>query len=174
MKLAVVSGLKATLGPALLTTLQRRPERRYWVTAAIAEMALDKVGILPSRSRLPGLIPRALSGAWVAHESLRSEGEEDPWAGPMGAVVAAGVATIVPMLRVSTNKVLGIPDAVIGLAEDYVALKLGSEATGLSLDEMSQAAKDSLEEMSCATRESLQDLKERLAPAAQSIGAGSM
>src|SRR5262245_48833690 len=80
MKLAVLSGLKATLGPAFLMTAQRRPERDVWVTAAMAEMVLDKVGILPRRSWLPAMIPRALSGAWVARESMRGDGIDDPWA----------------------------------------------------------------------------------------------
>jgi len=163
MKLAALSGLKVTFGPAFLLTAQRRPEGRHWVAAAMAEMVLDKVGILPSRARLPLLIPRAISGAWVARESMRADGVEDPWAGPMGAVVAAGVATIAPMLRLSASKVLGIPDPVLGLGEDYLALQVGAEAVGLSMCEVKEAAMLSVEE-----------LREQVAPALQSVGAGSM
>lgn len=163
MKLAVLSGLKAALGPALLTTAQRRPERGAWVTAALAEMALDKVGILPRRSWLPMLIPHAISGGWVARESMRADGVDDPWAGPMGAAVAAGVATLAPMLRASATTVLGIPDPIIGVAEDYMALKVGTEAVGLSMCEVKDAARQSVEE-----------LKEKVMPALQSVGAGSM
>jgi len=163
MKLAVISGLKAALGPALLKTAQRRPDATHWVTAAMAEMVVDKLGFVPSRRRLPLLIPHAISGAWVASESMRDDGVEDPWAAPMGAAVAAGVATFAPMLRVSASTVLGIPDAVLGVAEDYLALKLGTETLGLSMFEVSEAAKQSVEE-----------LKERVVPTVQSIGAGSM
>jgi len=163
MKLAVLSGLKASLGPALLMTAQRRPERSAWVTAALGEMVLDKVGILPSRARLPLLIPHALSGAWVARESMRADGEDDPWAAPMGAAVAAGVATIAPLLRMSMSKVLGIPDPILGIGEDYLALRLGTEAVGISMCELTDAAKESVE-----------DMKERVMPAIQSVGAGSM
>jgi hypothetical protein len=163
MKLAAISGLRATLGPALLKTAQRRPDATYWVAAAMAEMVVDKLGFIPSRRRLPLLIPRAISGAWVASESMRDDGVEDPWAAPMGAAVAAGVATFAPMLRVSASTVLGIPDAVLGVAEDYLAIKLGTETLGLSMDEVSEAAKQSVEE-----------IKERVVPAVQSIGAGSM
>jgi hypothetical protein len=163
MKLAVLSGLKATLGPALFMTAQRRPNREAWVAAAIGELVLDKMGILPSRSRLPVLIPRAISGAWVARESMRADGIDDPWAAPMGAAVAAGVATFAPMLRKSGSRLLGIPDPILGLAEDYLALRLGTDAVGMSMSEVTDAA-----------RQSVEDLKERVMPALQSVGAGSM
>lgn len=173
MKLAVLSGLKASLGPAFLMASQRRPESRTWVALALGEMVLDKVGIIPSRRRLPLLIPHAISGAWVAHESMKADGIEDPWAGAMGAVVAAGVATIAPMLRVSGSTILGVPDPVLGVVEDYFALQLGSEAVGMSMDEVGQVARESIEEVSCRVRPTIDDLKDRVMHL-QSAGAGSM
>src|SRR3954454_13545193 len=127
MALAALSGLKIALGPAFLTTAWRRPESRSWMMAALGEMVLDKVGVFPSRSRLPLLIPHALAGAWVARESMREDGVDDPWAAPMGAVVAAGVSTIAPMIRITASKVLGIPDVLLGLGEDYLALQVGTQ-----------------------------------------------
>jgi len=162
MTLAALSGLKIALGPAFLETSRRRPSGPNWVMAALGEMVLDKVGIFPSRSRLPLLIPHTLAGAWVAHESMKADGADDPWAAPMGAVVAAGVSTIAPMLRISLHKTLGVPDALLGLAEDYLALRLGTEAMGMSMDEVTKAAKGSVE-----------DLKEQVMPALQSAGIGS-
>ncbi len=97
------------MSPRLLKTAQRKPDASHWVAAALGEMVIDKLGFVPSRRSLPVLIPHALSGAWVARESMRADGVEDPWAGPMGAVVAAGVATFAPMLRISGSTVLGIP-----------------------------------------------------------------
>jgi hypothetical protein len=70
LTLAAVTGLKVAMGPALLATAQRRSEAPVLVAAALGEMVLDKLGILPSRSRLPLLLPRAAAGAWVARESL--------------------------------------------------------------------------------------------------------
>jgi len=164
MKLAVLSGLKATLGPAFLKTAQRKPDAGHWVAAALAEMAVDKVGFVPSRRSLPLLIPHALSGAWVAMESVREDGADEPMAAPIGAVVAAGVATLAPMIRYTGSRILGIPDPLLGVAEDYLAIRLGAETLGLSLDEVGDAAKQSVEE-----------IKERVLPQqGQSIGAGSM
>jgi hypothetical protein len=163
MKLAVLSGLKVALGPAMLKTSRRDPDRTNWIMASLGEMVLDKTGILPSRYRLPLLIPHAISGGWVARESMRADGYDDPWAAPMGAAVAAGVATIAPMVRKTMNKVLGVPDMVLGVAEDYCALRLGTEAVGLSMEEVKETARESVEEFSG-----------QIKPLVQSIGAGSM
>jgi hypothetical protein len=174
MKLAVLSGLKVALGPAFLETAYGRPERRTWTALALGEMFLDKVGIFPSRSRLPLLIPHTLAGAWVAHESMKRDGEEDPWAAVMGGVVAAGVATVAPMLRKTGYHVLGIPDPVLGIAEDYFALKLGTEAVGMTMEDVAEAARESLEDVTERVRPTIDDLRERVSQQLQSSGAGSM
>ena len=148
MTLAALTGLKLTLGPAFFMTANRRPGSRNWVLAAMGEMVLDKVGGIPSRSSLPLIIPRTLAGAWVAHESMKEDGVENPWAAPMGAVVAAGVATIAPMLRITGSRALSIPDILLGLAEDYIALKLGSEAMNMPMNEVVDTAKETIGEFS--------------------------
>jgi hypothetical protein len=161
MTLAALSGLKIALGPAFLAASQRRPEARTWALAALGEMFLDKVGVFPARFRPSLLIPHTLAGAWVAHESMKADGVDDPYAAAMGAVVAAGVAAVAPMLRITGSKVLRIPDPVLGLVEDYLALRLGAEATGLSMNEIGDTARDSLEEV-----------RDRVMPALQSAGIG--
>jgi hypothetical protein len=162
MTLAALSGLKIALGPAFLTTAQRRPESRYWVLGALGEMFLDKVGVFPPRYRPSLLVPHTLAGAWVARESMREDGVDEPWAAPMGAVVAAGVAAVAPMVRIAAHKVLGIPDAMLGLAEDYLALQLGTQAMGMSMDQVTEVAREAVEEVG-----------ERVKPALESVGIGS-
>jgi hypothetical protein len=147
MTLAALSGLKIALGPAFLAASQRRPEARSWALAALGEMFLDKIGVFPARYRPMLLIPHTLAGAWVAHESMKADGVNDPYAAAMGAVVAAGVAAVAPMVRITGSKVLGIPDPILGLAEDYFALRMGTEATGLTLGEVTDTARDSLEDV---------------------------
>ncbi|MBX6315373.1 MAG: hypothetical protein IRY99_21055, partial [Isosphaeraceae bacterium] len=111
----------------------------------------------------PLLLPRALVGAWVAREVMREEGEEGPWAPIMGAVVAAGVATLAPTFRNTLERVLGFPNFALGLAEDYLALRLGGEATGLSMDDLKQIGGQAVDE-----------IKQSIAPVVQSVGAGSI
>ena len=55
------------------------------------------------------------------------------------------------MVRIAASRVLDVPDPVLGLLEDYLALKLGTQAVGLSMDEVTQVA-----------RHSVADLKERV------------
>jgi hypothetical protein len=147
MALAAITGLKLTLGPAFLAASRRSPNTHTWATAAIGEMALDKLGILPPRFRLALLIPRAIAGAWVARESMKADGIDDPSTPLVGAVVAAGVASVAPMARIALHRGLGISDAILGIAEDFVALKMGTQATGISMNQVSQTARGAIEEI---------------------------
>lgn len=147
LTLAAVSGLKATLGPALLETSRRSSKSNNWVLGVLGEMALDKVGLFTLRYRPMLMIPHAIAGAYAARESMRRDGVEDQSIPIMGAVVAAGVASVAPIARMALNKGLGVNDAVLGLAEDYLALKFGGEAVGLTMEEMGDAAKEALGEV---------------------------
>jgi hypothetical protein len=159
MVLAAVSGLKIAMGPAVLATSRRWPSRQSWIVAALGEMVLDKLGVFPPRYRLPLLIPHSLAGAWVARESMREDGEDDPWAAVAGGMVAAGVSIAAPMARMAVNKVLGVPDAVLGLGEDYLALHYGAQAMDMPMEEITGAA-----------REMFEDVRERARPALETMG----
>src|SRR5690348_3518675 len=162
MALAALSGLKIALGPAFLATSRRWPSRQSWIMAAIGEMVLDKVGVFPPRYRPTLLIPHSLAGAWVARESLREDGEDDPWAAVAGGMVAAGVAVAAPVVRMTINKVMGIPDPLLGLAEDYMALSCGTQVMDMPMNQVTGAA-----------REVFDDVRERARPALESMGIGS-
>jgi hypothetical protein len=162
MVLAALSGLKIALGPAFLATSRRWPSRQSWIAAAMGEMVLDKLGVFPARYRLPLLIPHSLAGAWVACESMREDGEDDPWTAVAGGMVAAGVSVAAPIVRMAINKVVGVPDALLGLGEDYLALSYGAQALDVPMDEVTGAA-----------RELWENARERARPALESMGIGS-
>ncbi len=169
MRLAVVSGLRSTFGVALLEAAYNKPNRKQWAMAALGELVVDKVPGVPSRAALPSMIPRAAAGAWVAKQVMEREGVEDPWAVPMGAAVAAGVAALVPRLRSVLGAVTGVPGPLLGLLEDYLALKIGGDALGLSMDEIRQIGQDSADEVKgYVTSIAAPDRSP------QSVGAGSM
>lgn len=153
MTLAAVSGLKATLGPALLEASRPTSRTNGWVLGVMGEMALDKLGLFRRRYRPLLMIPHAVAGAYAARESMRRDGVEDQSIPIMGAVVAAGVASVAPIARMALNRGLGVNDAVLGLAEDYLALKFGGEAVGLSMEALGGAAK-----------EAVTDLRDQVAP----------
>jgi len=163
MKLAVVSGLKCMLGPALVATAHRRPDRQGLVAAALGELVVDKLPFIPNRSALPLLIPRAIAGYWVTKQMMEREGIDDPMAAPIGAAVAAGTATFAPILRNALSRILGIPNPVVGLAEDYLALKLGGEAVGLSFEDLRNVATESLDEVKDRMMPMVDSARERLA-----------
>lgn len=153
LTLAAVSGLRASAGPALLEASRRKSGAGGWVLAALGEMALDKVGLFRNRYRPMLMIPHAIAGGYAARESMRRDGVEDQSIPIMGAVVAAGVAAVAPMARIALNRGLGVNNAVLGLAEDYLALKFGGEAVGLSMEQLGDAAK-----------EAVGDLRDQVAP----------
>jgi len=162
MALAALSGLKIALGPAFLAASRRWPSRQNWIMAAMGEMVLDKLKVFPPRYRPSLLIPHSLVGAWVARESLRGDGEDDPWAALAGGMVAAGVAVAAPVVRMTINKVMGIPDPLLGLAEDYMALSCGTRVMDMPMDQITGAA-----------HEVFDGVKERARSALESTGIGS-
>jgi hypothetical protein len=141
MVLAALCGSKIALGPAFLAASRRWPSRRLWAAAAVGEMFLDKVGVFPARYRPALLIPHTLAGAWVAHESLREDGGDALKGAALGAAVAAGVAIVAPIVRQTAQKLLPVPDALLGVAEDGLTLSLGCQATGIRWEEIGEAAR---------------------------------
>ena len=147
MALAALSGFKIALGPAFLAASRRSSNSGTWALAAMGEMFLDKLGIFPPRFRPSLLIPHALSGAWVARESMREDGVDDPTAPLAGAVVAAGVSCVAPIARIVLHRGLGISDVLLGLGEDALALRLGTQATDMSMRQVAEIARDAIEDV---------------------------
>jgi hypothetical protein len=164
MKLAAVTGLKAALGPALISAAHNRPERKALAMAAMGEMVIDKLPFVPSRSRLPLLLPRAFAGWWTAKQSLERDGINDPASAAMGAAVAIGVAMAAPMVRKTVGAVLGMPDAVVAVAEDYLALKVGGEAAGLSMDDLKDIGMNAFGDMREGVGPMIEQVRHRLQP----------
>ena len=148
MRLAVVSGLRSTFGMALMEAAYNRPNRKAWALAAMGEVVVDKLPFTPSRASLPAMIPRAVAGGYVAKQVMDREGVEDPWAVPMGAAVASGVAALAPRIRGTPQHRSGRPRAgLLGLVEDYIALKVGGDALGMSMDDLRKIGEESVEEV---------------------------
>jgi len=143
--LAALCGSKIALGPAFLGRARGWPSATNWMLAAIGEITLDKVGVFPARWRPSLLIPHTASGAWTAYESLKADGVDDPATVAMGAGVAAAVAVAAPAIRIALSKGIGLPDILLAVVEDYIALSAGSKAMGVSLGELGQEARVSLE-----------------------------
>jgi uncharacterized membrane protein len=174
MKLAVVTGLRSMLGPALVAETANRRERKNLALAAMAEMIADKLPLVPSRDMLLPLLIRGLAGAWVARTLQEEEGgtaPSDPWIAPLGAAVAMGVAVAAPKVRKTLTATTGISDTVLGLIEDYLALRLGGDAVGLSMEELQDVARSALADLKGRVEPVFQELGGAMH---QSVGAGSI
>ena len=183
LKLAVATGLRAALGPALVARARNRPDRQHFALAAMGELAFDKFPYAPGRDTLLPTLARGAAGGWAAGQLIEEEGASEPWAVPLGAAVAMGVAVAAPKIRRMLAWTFGIPQPVLGLAEDYLALRLGAGAVGLSLGEVADAARESVGalsekygvELPEPARAWLAPITHALSPTpSQSAGAGSM
>ena len=147
MLLAGVTGLRAALGPALVAASRRSEGHEALALAALAEMAVDKLPITPSRSSLPLLLPRALAGYWVAKQVAEQDRVRDPQIALAGAAAAAAAALLAPKIRSVIHRTFRVPDPLLGAAEDALALYVGSMAAGLSHDELRSLAGEAFGEL---------------------------
>ncbi|MEW4569832.1 hypothetical protein AB1L88_18360 [Tautonia sp. JC769] len=139
-----VSGLRAALGPALVSASRRSGNRELLALAAIGEMVVDKMPLVPSRSRLPLLIPRALAGYWVARQVAEQDRDSNPNLPLLGATAAVGAALLAPTIRSALAAAFRLPDPVLGALEDALAVSLGSRAANLSPEELQDLMVDSI------------------------------
>jgi len=175
LKLAAVTGLRCALGPALVAQARHQPQRQNLALAALGEMIFDKIPGAPSRDSLLPLLARGAAGAWVAHQVVEADGgEKDAWAAPLGAAVAMGVAVAAPKLRRSLGWTTGVPQFLLGLAEDYFALRVGTETLGMSMDEVCGVARQSVGELRDRLPFETPELPWSGESRRQSAGAGSM
>lgn len=152
--LSGITGLRCALGPALISTSRRQPGRDALVLAALGEMLVDKIPLVPSRSSLPLLIPRVLAGYWVARQVAEQDRSRDPNIALAGAGAAAAAALLAPTLRALLGSSFRISDTALGALEDALAISLGSKAAGLSREDLLASVTEAIN----AVRQAVPDL----------------
>jgi hypothetical protein len=58
-----------------------------------------------------------------------------------------GVAVAAPRMRRAVGWTTGLSQVILGAAEDYVALRLGTEAMGMPMQEVTCAAREAVEHL---------------------------
>ncbi|WP_152054114.1 hypothetical protein [Tautonia marina] len=139
-----VTGLRAALGPALVSASRRSRNRELMALASLGEMVVDKLPLVPSRSSLPLLIPRALAGYWVGRQVSEQDRVPDPNLPLLSATAAVGAALLAPTIRSALGTAFRVPDPVLGAIEDALAVSLGSRAARLSPEELQDLMVDSI------------------------------
>jgi uncharacterized membrane protein len=139
--LGVTAGLRTMTAPASLALAQQQPgAERIWLlgspraariltTLALGELVFDKLPFAPSRIAPAGLSGRLLSGAMCGAAVVREDQVAGALLGIAGALTSsfAGYA-----LRKRAWQASGIPDALIGLAEDGLAIGIGMVAATMA------------------------------------------
>lgn len=143
--LGVVSGMRAALGPALVShALSQRPPpdlgrlnfMRSPTTAVVLKVAAagelvgDKLPLTPDRIQPGPLTGRALSGALcgaVLGRSARQGAVTGALVGALGAV--AGAHAFYSLRRTLVHD-HGLPDLAVALVEDALALASGTAVLG--------------------------------------------
>jgi uncharacterized membrane protein len=104
----------AALGSPEVSTMLRMFE--------IGEMFVDKLPAVPSRTSLPPLLGRAVSGGLVGAALFASEGRRAATGGALGGAAAVASAYAGEQLRAQVGQLTGVPDPAVALLEDAVVL----------------------------------------------------
>ena len=130
--LGVVGGMRAGLPPAVLAVRDKRPKSRLLrlgiILGSAGELVADKLPSTPSRIAAPGLAGRFASGGAVGRQCAGTFG------GLLGGASAVGSGFVSHNARRDLVKKTGLPDPVIAVAEDSIAIALARFATRRPLD----------------------------------------
>jgi hypothetical protein len=119
--------MRTFVPPATIAVRDGRPRSRLLrvsiVLASAGELVVDKLPSAPSRTEPAGLGARVASGGWVGWSC----------AGPIGGVLAGaaalGSAVLMHGVRRDLGKQTGLPDPVLAVAEDSLALLIARFVT---------------------------------------------
>lgn len=149
LTLGAVAGMRSMAAPALVSAYLRqqnvhatRSGPLQWLATkeagaaltllAAAELAGDKLPGIPDRIAPLPLAGRAASGA-LSGAALGEAEDEQPASGAvLGAAAAVVSAFIMYHLRRAASEKLGVPDPLLALLEDGLAVRGGSRALGIA------------------------------------------
>ena len=142
--LSAISGLRCFSGPAFvgraashghlhldgtpLGFLNSPRLSKALMLMVLGELAGDKLPMTPSRTGLPPLLDRAVSGGLVGAALFASEGRRIPVGAILGATSAVTAAFAGERLRAAVVERTGLPDPVVAVAEDAAVLAIGSHS----------------------------------------------
>ena len=130
--LGIVGGMRAGLPAATIALRDRRPRSRLLrfaiVVGSAGELVLDKLPSMPSRTEAPGLAARFASSATVGRQCAGRFG------GLVSGATALGSAFVTHNARRDLGKKTGLPDPVIAVAEDSIAIAIARLTTRRPLD----------------------------------------
>jgi uncharacterized membrane protein len=138
--LGVTAGLRTMTAPASLALAQQQPgAAKNWLLGsprtarvltilALGELIFDKLPFAPKRIAPAGLSGRVLSGAMCGAAVVDEHQATGALLGVAGALASsfAGYA-----IRKAAVRASGVPDALVALAEDGLAIGIGTVAASM-------------------------------------------
>ncbi len=128
--IGLTCGLRSMTGPAVVRWRAHDPARLALAALAVGELIADKLPSTPARTIPPALVFRALSGGFSGRgvaKAFNTDRTNGAVAGAVGAVVAAFVGMT---LRGAIVRSSGLPDPVVAMAEDALAIYGAIAASG--------------------------------------------
>lgn len=114
--------------PGLVGLYRRRDVQLLTGASAVGEMLVDKLPFVPSRLDPPSFVGRLMFGG-VAGAAFARGKEHSPALGFAVGAVAAGLGAYAGYhARRVVGEETGLPDPVVALAEDAIALGMGGVA----------------------------------------------
>ena len=151
LALGLVTGMRSTLAPTMASralaahddideadeparTLASHRAQQFLMPMAAAELLGDKMPFAPDRTILPSMMFRALSGG-VTAAALAGARRETIWLPALIGATAALVASEIGLNLRKPYQSNSLMNAALGLAEDCVALSIGSAGLRRALGE---------------------------------------
>jgi uncharacterized membrane protein len=143
--LGLTAGLRSMTAPALLALNQQRTGRgRFWMLAsprtarvltvmALGELVYDKMPFAGSRLAPQALSARLLMGAMCGAAVSPSDDQAQGALVGMGGALVSSVAGYA--IRKGAGRAAGLPDVLLALAEDALAIGMGMAATAMESGE---------------------------------------
>jgi uncharacterized membrane protein len=111
--IGIVSGLRSLTAPAVVA---------IFTLLAVVELVTDKLPNTPSRTKLPGLLARIVFGAISGAAVCEAGGQSIVFGWLLGAAGGVAGAFAGYQWRTGLVKALQVPDFVIALLEDAIAI----------------------------------------------------
>ncbi len=125
LALGFICGLRCMMGPAMAAEMAPPIVRIGLRVLSVGELVGDKLPQTPNRTDPLPLIGRVVSGLGVGWSVCR-KGSASPWVGALlGGVAALGGTYGGYYARKAIKERLNVPDTVVALAEDTLAIAIG-------------------------------------------------
>jgi len=123
--IGAVCGMRTMTGPAATRLTAHDVSRYIMPVLALGEFVADKLPATPARTQPIGLIARSLAGGFAGGSVAAARGGERRIGALVGIAGAVAAAYVFMRLRREIVDRSGLPDPIVALGEDALAIGSG-------------------------------------------------